>query len=60
MLKPNVPVEADHIVGDLLRRRSANPGQFSMLSTAYTHLKADEARRARALAASSMLQAGTS
>jgi 2-dehydropantoate 2-reductase len=48
----NAPVEADHIVGDLLRRSSvhANSGDRSMLATAYTHLKAYETRRARTLA----------
>jgi 2-dehydropantoate 2-reductase len=59
-VEANAPVEADHIIGDLLRRRSANLGQFSMLSTAYTHLKAYEARRGRALAPSSTLKAGSS
>jgi len=42
------PVEADHIIGDLLRRagrtRSTVP---SVLRTAYVHLKAYEAKRAR-------------
>jgi 2-dehydropantoate 2-reductase len=52
-VEANAPVEADHIVGDLLRRRSAvRPvgRQLSQLVTAYTHLKAYEARRARTLA----------
>lgn len=43
------PVEADHIVGDLLSR--AAPGHAaapSVLRTAYVHLKAYEARRAAA------------
>jgi 2-dehydropantoate 2-reductase len=46
----NAPIEADHIVGDLLRRRRsapADPGALSPLSTAFTHLKAYETRRAR-------------
>jgi 2-dehydropantoate 2-reductase len=47
-VEANAPVEADHIVGDLLRRRSTNPGTSSILATAYTHLKAYESRRARA------------
>jgi 2-dehydropantoate 2-reductase len=49
----NAPVEADHILGDLLRRRGSGPanrGEPSLLATAYTHLKAYEARRARTLA----------
>jgi 2-dehydropantoate 2-reductase len=49
----NAPVEAEHIVGDFLRRRctvDANGNQRSMLDTAYTHLKAYQTRRARMLA----------
>jgi 2-dehydropantoate 2-reductase len=49
-LEAGAPVEADHIVGDLLRRRGAahsNSGMASTLAAAYTHLKAYEARRAR-------------
>ena len=52
-VEANAPVEADHIVGDLLRRRSAVHSirsKVSQLATAYTHLKAYEARRARTLA----------
>ena len=49
-IEANAPVEADHILGDLLQRRDPNPGRFSILETAYAHLKAYEARRARALA----------
>jgi 2-dehydropantoate 2-reductase len=58
-VEANAPVEADHIVGDLLRRRGAvhpNRNQLSQLATAYTHLKAYEARRSRMLA--STRQAG--
>jgi 2-dehydropantoate 2-reductase len=39
-------VEADHIVGDLLRRAS-NSVQSPLLSTAYAHLRVYEARLAR-------------
>jgi 2-dehydropantoate 2-reductase len=49
-LESNAPVEADHIVGDLLQRRPAatgNQGGGCLLSTAYTHLKAYESRRAK-------------
>jgi 2-dehydropantoate 2-reductase len=49
-LEANAPVEADHIVGDLLQRRrttSASGGGLYLLSAAYTHLKAYELRRAR-------------
>jgi 2-dehydropantoate 2-reductase len=37
------PIEADHIIGDLLRHGESSP----LLRIAYTHLKAYEARRAR-------------
>jgi 2-dehydropantoate 2-reductase len=43
-------IEADHIVGDLLRRAPA-PAQAPLLSTAYAHLRAYEARRKRESAA---------
>ncbi len=52
-LEGNAPIEADHIVGDLLRRRGAvhtDRCELSPLATAYTHLKAYETRRARTLA----------
>jgi 2-dehydropantoate 2-reductase len=58
-VETNAPVEADHIVGDLLRRhRAVHPSgnQLSQLATAYVHLKAYETRRARTL--SSTPQAG--
>ncbi len=47
----NAPIEADHIIGDLLRREKdgGSQGEHSLLSIAYTHLKAYEARRARTL-----------
>jgi 2-dehydropantoate 2-reductase len=49
-IERNAPIEADHIVGDLLRRGvTASLGKFSHLNVAYTHLKAYEARRARTL-----------
>jgi 2-dehydropantoate 2-reductase len=38
-------IEADHIVGDLLRRASKSPPP--LLSTAYAHLRSYEARRKR-------------
>jgi 2-dehydropantoate 2-reductase len=47
-IERNAPIEADHIIGDLLRRGAAShQGKLSNLSLAYTHLKAYEARRAR-------------
>jgi len=53
-IEGNGPIEADHIIGDLLRRRDASragPAAASALQTAYTHLKSYETRRARTLAA---------
>ncbi|MBV8474660.1 MAG: 2-dehydropantoate 2-reductase [Hyphomicrobiales bacterium] len=41
-----MPVEADHILGDLLRRTGAADNR-ALLRVAYAHLKAYEARRAR-------------
>ncbi|HEX4278796.1 MAG TPA: 2-dehydropantoate 2-reductase [Bryobacteraceae bacterium] len=38
-------VEADHIMGDLLRRAHAHGSDAPLLSLAYTHLKSYEARR---------------
>ncbi len=52
-VEANAPVEADHIVGDLLRRRTSaheDRDECSMLAAAYTHLKAYETRRARTIA----------
>jgi 2-dehydropantoate 2-reductase len=49
-IEGGAPIEADHIVGDLLRRRSgghADRGESSLLAIAYTHLKSYEARRSR-------------
>jgi 2-dehydropantoate 2-reductase len=49
-LETNAPVEADHIVGDLLERRPVritSDREPCLLSAAYTHLKAYEKRRAR-------------
>ena len=49
-IERNAAIEADHIVGDLLRRgATSSQGKLSHLSIAYTHLKAYEARRTRAL-----------
>lgn len=42
-IENNAPIEADHVIGDLLRR--ANPGSASLLRIAYTHVKSYEARR---------------
>jgi 2-dehydropantoate 2-reductase len=43
----NAPIEADHIIGDLLRRAARAQEKLSPLNIAYTHLKAYEARRTR-------------
>ena len=43
----SAPVEADHIIGDLLNRAARASPTPSVLRTAYVHLKAYEARRAR-------------
>jgi 2-dehydropantoate 2-reductase len=44
--------EADHILGDLLRRRGGgSDGDRSLLRVAYTAVKAAEARAARELGA---------
>jgi 2-dehydropantoate 2-reductase len=45
------PIEADHIVGDLIARSEAKRCDTPLLRIAYTHLKAYEARRARETAA---------
>jgi 2-dehydropantoate 2-reductase len=47
-IENNAPVEADHIIGDLIRRGDATPG-VSLLGVAFAHLKAYEARRPGAL-----------
>jgi 2-dehydropantoate 2-reductase len=40
-------IEADHIIGDLLRRSDKHANSGTLLRIAYAHLKAYEARRAR-------------
>ncbi|WP_244816765.1 2-dehydropantoate 2-reductase [Caballeronia sp. Lep1P3] len=46
-LESGAPIEADHIVGDLIARERAPLDGASLLKVAYAHLKAYEARRAR-------------
>ena len=46
-IERNAPIEADHIVGDLIRRGEAKQCNIALLRIAYAHLKAYEARRAR-------------
>jgi 2-dehydropantoate 2-reductase len=45
-IERGAPVEADHVVGDLLRRASQDPQRPSLLRVAFAHLKAYQARRA--------------
>jgi 2-dehydropantoate 2-reductase len=40
-------IEADHVIGDLLRRGEKAPGDRKLLRIAYAHLKSYEARRNR-------------
>jgi 2-dehydropantoate 2-reductase len=44
-IKVNAPVEADHVVGDLMARGDAAKVPVPKLRTAYTHLKAYEKQR---------------
>jgi 2-dehydropantoate 2-reductase len=46
-IEKNAPVEADHILGDLLRRSDSSKRGKLLLQVAYAHLKAYEARRGR-------------
>ena len=46
-IEKGAPVEADHILGDLLARGGEPIGAGSLLRVAYAHVKAYEARRAR-------------
>jgi 2-dehydropantoate 2-reductase len=44
-IKAGAPVEADHIVGDMIARADAAKVPVPKLRTAYTHLKAYERQR---------------
>lgn len=46
-IERGAPIEADHIIGDLLQRGDEDLGANPILRIAYAHLKAYEARRAR-------------
>ncbi len=46
-IERGAPIEADHIVGDLLQRGAGKERDYPLLRIAYTHLKAYEARRQR-------------
>jgi 2-dehydropantoate 2-reductase len=45
-IKAGLPVEADHVIGDLIARGEAAKVPVPRLHTAYTHLKAYERERA--------------
>ena len=45
------PIEADHVVGDMLRRARAAGADVRLLAAAHCHLQAYEARRRRGAAA---------
>jgi len=46
-IERGAPIEADHILGDLLRRGGASRDAGSLLDVSFRHVKAYEARRAR-------------
>jgi len=46
-IERNAPIEADHVIGDLLRRGTEKGIASPVLRVAYAHLKSYEARRAR-------------
>jgi 2-dehydropantoate 2-reductase len=51
-IERGAPIEADHIIGDLIRRGGGGPNDYPLLKIVFTHLKAYEARRAREQAVS--------
>ena len=46
-IEGNGPTEAEHLLGDLMRRGGAQENPSSILRTAYLHVATYEARRAR-------------
>ena len=46
-IENNAPIEADHVVGDLIARGQTKNTNILLLQIAYTHLQAYEARRTR-------------
>jgi 2-dehydropantoate 2-reductase len=46
-IERGAPIEADHIVGDLLQRGGNRPDDYPLLQIAYAHLRSYEARRER-------------
>jgi 2-dehydropantoate 2-reductase len=51
-IERGAPIEADHIIGDLIRRGEKEPHDYPILRIVFAHLKAYEARRAREQAVS--------
>ena len=51
-IEHSAPIEADHVVGDLLRRAAGQDRDYPLLRIAFAHLKAYEARRKRESSAS--------
>jgi 2-dehydropantoate 2-reductase len=51
-IERGAPIEADHIVGDLIQRGANRRDTFPLLQIAFAHLKTYEARRQREKAAS--------
>jgi 2-dehydropantoate 2-reductase len=49
-IERNAPIEAEHILGDMLRRGTEHGLKLPHLALAFTHLKAYESRRERKLA----------
>jgi 2-dehydropantoate 2-reductase len=49
-IERGAPIEADHVVGDLIRRANAKRIEHPLLQIAYAHLQAYEVRRRRELA----------
>lgn len=54
-IERGAPIEADHIIGDLLRRGDGKDRDYPLLQIAHTHLKAYEARRQRETATASAI-----
>jgi 2-dehydropantoate 2-reductase len=46
-IERGAPIEADHIIGNLIRRAGAQSPNYPLLRIAYAHLKTYEARRTR-------------
>jgi 2-dehydropantoate 2-reductase len=50
-IERGAPIEADHIIGDLLARGGGRSGDYPLLRIGYAHLRTYEARRQREKAA---------